>query len=180
MGVFPVVNGLNRIFCGNDGFKYIGKRIMSMLYTVVVLVIFVLCLVLFVFGNTTAEILQSTASGSGFAIIIMGMRKFIGVLALSLFFLAMYVIVPDRKAKVMTQIPGAFISGIGWVGFSYLFSLYYENMSTFSFLYGSLSVIVFFMLWLFVCIYILFIGAEINKCIENRLEHISLMKKSRK
>ena len=48
----------------------------------------------------------------------------------------------------------------------YAFSYYYENIADYSYLYGSLSVMVFFMLWLFVCIYMLFIGAEINKSIE--------------
>lgn len=177
MGVFSVAKGLNRIFCANETRGYFHIRIMSMFYTLAVLVIFVLCLILFVFGNTTTEILHITISNNGIAILIMGMRKFIGILFLSLFFLILYVVVPNRKSKIITQIPGALVSGFGWVGFSYLFSLYYENMANFSFLYGSLSVLVFFMLWLFVCFYILFIGAEINKITGNRLEHISLLKK---
>ncbi len=177
MGVFSVAKGLNRIFCANETRGYFRIRIMSMFYTLAVLVVFVLCLILFVFGNTTTEILHITISNNGIAILIMGMRKFIGILFLSLFFLFLYVVVPNRKVKIITQVPGALVSGFGWVGFSYLFSLYYENMANFSFLYGSLSVLVFFMLWLFVCFYILFIGAEINKLVENRLEHISLLKK---
>lgn len=177
MGVFSVAKGLNRVFCSDETRGYFHIRIMSMFYTLGVLVMFVLCLILFVFGNTTTEILHITISNSGVAILIMGMRKVIGILFLSLFFLFLYVIVPNRKAKLITQIPGALVSGFGWVGFSYVFSLYYDNMANFSFLYGSLSVMVFFMLWLFVCFYILFIGAEINKWTEKQLEKLSLMKK---
>ena len=37
-----------------------------------------------------------------------------------------------------------------------------NNFSNFSLMYGSLTAIVLLMLWLYVCICILFLGAEIN------------------
>ena len=163
MGVFAVAKGLNRVFCTSETRNYLAIRIMSMVYTLALLVALVLCLALFVFGDTTTDIIEKATSGHGFAVFMIGARKLLGALLLSAFFLLIYVVVPNRKTKIVLQIPGALVSGIGWVSFSYLFSIYYENIATFSFLYGSLSVLVFFMMWVFVCIYIFFIGAEINK-----------------
>ena len=176
MGVFSVMKGLNRVYVTNETRSYFRIRITSMIYTLTVLVIMVLCLGVFVFGDTTMHVIENSLSGK-FGVLLLGMRKFIGIVVLSLFFLVMYVVVPNRKTKFITQVPGALVSGIGWVGFSYLFSLYYESMETFSFLYGSLSVMVFFMLWIFICIYILFVGAEINKLSEKQYEKMHSMKK---
>lgn len=175
MGVFSVVKGLNRVFCTSETRNYFRVRIMSMFYTLAVLILLVLCLGLFVFGDTTIEILKNSVGGSD--LLIKVFRTIGGTIILSMFFLVMYVVVPNRKTKIVTQLPGAIISALCWVGFSTLFSAYYESMNTFSFLYGSLAVMVFFMLWLFICIYILFIGAAINKNIEDRTEYSYLMEK---
>lgn len=174
LGVFSVVDGLSKIFSASRPRGVISGRIMSLFYTIVFLVILVLCLLLFVFGNIITDRLTA---GSGVAALFVSSRLFIGFIILTALFLTMYVIVPHRKTKLLTQLPGALVCAVGWIGFSYLFSYYYTDLSNYSYLYGSLSVIVFFMLWIFVCIYILFLGAEINNCMESRIEHNYLMKK---
>ena len=47
-------------------------------------------------------------------------------------------------------------------------SFYAKNISNKSVLYGSLSIVTFGMLWLFVCISILFYGSVVNLLIERR------------
>ena len=46
--------------------------------------------------------------------------------------------------------------------FSFVFSIYIDNFSNFSYMYGSLTAIVLAMLWLYICMQIVLIGAEIN------------------
>ena len=58
--------------------------------------------------------------------------------------------------------PGAMISATGWVSFSILFSFFIDNFSNYSKLYGSLAAVMVLLLWMYVCMYIMFIGAEIN------------------
>lgn len=173
-GVFSVVDGLNKIYTSSEPRGFIAGRIMSLFYTIVFLLMLILCLLLFVFGNTIADKL---ATGSGIAALLVSGRLFIGLVILTALFLTMYIVVPHRKTKIYVQFPGALVCSTGWIGFSYLFSYYYANVADYSYLYGSLSVMVFFMLWLFVCIYILFLGAEINNCMETRIERSYLMKK---
>ena len=177
IGVFSVVKGLNRVYGTSETRNVFVVRIMSVFYTLMIMIMLVLCLGIFVFGNTITEMLQkSLPEAFGIAVIILSVRKIVGVVVLSAFFLLLYKIIPNRKTKFALQLPGALLSGCGWVGFSYVFSYYYENIANYSYLYGSLSVMVFFMLWLFVCIYILFIGAELNRCIEERVERIKILK----
>lgn len=46
--------------------------------------------------------------------------------------------------------------------FQAIYSIYIDNFANFT-IYGSFSAIVLLMLWLYFCMYILLIGAEINK-----------------
>lgn len=166
IGIFSLTRGLSRVYSSTETKSYIAVRVMSMLYTLFIMVMLLLCLGIFVFGNTITEgLLKIFPEAFALAVIVMSLRMIVGIAVLSLFFLLMYILVPGRRGSALMQIPGALLSGIGWVGFSYVFSYYYENLSDYSYLYGSLSVMVFFMLWLFFCIYILFIGAEVNKSI---------------
>jgi membrane protein len=74
----------------------------------------------------------------------------------------MYIFIPNRKTKLYKEFPGALVSAAGWMGFSYLYSFYIDNMGNYSNMYGSLTAIVLFMLWFYFCMYILFIGGEVN------------------
>ena len=177
IGVFSLVQGLNRVFCANETRNVIIVRFMSMIYTLFLMAILVLCLAVFVFGDTITGWLSAFIPWF-FTItpVIQSFRMIVGVAVLTLFFLIMYIIIPNRKTKLFTQLPGAIVGSVGWVGFSYIFSYYYENLANYSYVYGSLSILVFFMLWLFICIYILYIGAEVNKCLEDRAERKVLFK----
>ena len=67
-----------------------------------------------------------------------------------------------KKQDPWQQLPGAIFAAVCWLLFSFGFSLYFSNFSNFSYMYGSLAAIVLLMFWLYFCICILFIGAEIN------------------
>ena len=49
--------------------------------------------------------------------------------------------------------------------FSYFFSLFVEEFSNFS-IYGGLATLVILMFWLFFCMYIVFLGAEVSVWLE--------------
>jgi membrane protein len=86
------------------------------------------------------------------------------------FFLLVYMNVPNRKSKVRYELPGAIFSTIVWMVYSWAFSFYISNYANYSVTYGSLATIVIFILWLYVTMNIVFVGAEINgvlrKCAE--------------
>jgi len=171
IGIFSLIQGLNRVFCATETRNFIIVRVVSMFYTLLVMTLFIVCLAVFVFGdNITAWVVSLVPWLFKFKLLIKILKLVVGLLVLSLVFLGMFLVVPNRKAKIITQIPGAVISGIGWTAISYIFSIYIESAADYSYLYGSLSIIVFFMLWLFACIYALYIGAEVNKYLEDMRE----------
>ncbi len=176
IGVHALVTGLNLVFNEHETRNFFLLRIMSMIYTLLLMALLLSCLIFFVFGNTIVSWLSGHVPWMfEYAPLFMSLRIAVGVVVLTIFFVTMYTVIPARKTKFYIQIPGALLSAVGWIGCSGIFSHYYENISNFSYLYSSLSVIVFFMLWLFFCMCILFVGAEVNRCIEERLERKALL-----
>ena len=83
-------------------------------------------------------------------------------MVLTILFAFIYAFVPDKKLHFREQIPGASFAAVVWSIFSWGFSLYVDWSGSYS-IYGSLSIIVIVMVWLYFCMYIIFMGAYINR-----------------
>ncbi len=81
---------------------------------------------------------------------------------LFLLFLLMYIFLPNKRMPVPGSLPGAAFSAVSWTLFTYGFSFYIEFAQNLSVIYGSLATLVAVMLWLYVCMYLWFYGAELN------------------
>ncbi len=88
--------------------------------------------------------------------------RFSAFLILLFLITAFYVVLPYQKQKILSQLPGALFSTVGWGIFSAAFSFYFQHIGQFSAGYGGLTAVIFLMLWLYFCICILFLGAEVN------------------
>lgn len=171
-GVMAVIRGFNSIYGIYETRGYFYLRLISSFYTVIFAVSIVGSLVLLVFGNK----ILLTLTGffpllSAHPPLLISSRVLIFLVFLFLFFLAVYIFVPNRKSTIAAEAPGAFLAAVGWAGFSSLYSFYIDNFANFN-TYGSLTTIIFLMLWLYFCMYILFIGSEINVFIQER-HHLS-------
>lgn len=162
-GFLSVVRGLNVVYGIKETRNYVKLRISSTLYTLAFALIIVITLLVLVFGNRLSLWIKSVFPVLKEAtLIIMSLRAVVGLSILFIFFLILFLAIPDRKSTITGEIPGAIVAAAGWMVFSYLYSYYIDNMGNLSNTYGSLGAIVFLMLWLYFCMYILFIGAEIN------------------
>lgn len=162
-GVLALMRGLNAVNDVEEQRNYFVIRIIASLYTVVMLLILIMSLLTIVFGNQLVElILYKIPQIRGLILFLMNCR-FLAVWAvLTLFFCAVYAYVPDKKLRFREQLPGACFSAVTWSIFSWGFSLYISRSRTYS-MYGSLSIIVIVMIWLYICMYILMIGAYMNR-----------------
>jgi len=86
---------------------------------------------------------------------------------LTVLFAMMYAYIPNEKLKFREQLTGAMFSAIIWSIFSWGFSLYVSRAGAYS-IYGSLSIIVIVMLWLYFCMYIIMVGAYLNRYFNSR------------
>ena len=101
-------------------------------------------------------------------------KTFLVFVVLFLVFLVLYRYLPNRKASLKSQVPGAFIIAVAWSLFSYFFSLYFTFFPNFSNMYGSLSALIMVMLWLYVCMNLLLYGAEINAYFEKEFRQAQM------
>ncbi len=168
-GFLAIMKGLNSVSNIKETRKYFLLRAVSAIYTLIFAIMLIATMILFVFGNRLyfwieqkLPVLRDTA------FIIISLRTILGLIILIIFFLMIYSFVPNRTSKLMNELPGAMLCAVGWMGFSYAFSFYIDNFSNYSSMYGSLTAIVLFMLWMYFCMYILFIGAEFNLLFENK------------
>ena len=135
--------------------------------SIIFVVIIVVCLLIYILGN---EILSFITNHVPFVTNIiealLNIRVLLSVGLFTVFFTFLYVAIPSRHTKIRRQLPGAIFSAVGWTGFSYFFSLYVNYSHNIAVLYGSLAMVVCAMLWLYVCMFIFLLGAEINLYIE--------------
>lgn len=168
-GFLAIMKGLNSVHEIKETRNYILLRAVSALYTLVFAVMLIATMVLFVFGNRLfLWIEQKLPVLMDMALLIISLRTAVGLIILIVFFLFIYGAIPNRKTKLMNDLPGAMVCAGGWMGFSYAFSYYIDHYSNYTSMYGSLTAIVLFMLWMYFCMYILFIGAEVNLLFENK------------
>jgi membrane protein len=168
-GFLAIMKGLNAVYEIKETRHYFFLRAIAAFYTLIFAVMIILTMGLFVFGNRLYFwIEQKIPVLMDTALVIISLRTILGLIILIIFFLIIYVVIPNRKAKILNELPGAMICAAGWMGFSYAFSYYIDNFSNYSTTYGSLTAIVLFMLWMYFCMYLMFIGAEFNLLFENK------------
>ena len=162
-GVYCIQRGLNAIHGLKDHRNYLYRRLLSMIYMIFLLIALVLTLLILGFGvevenfcaNHTIPILRVFSK-------ILQFRGLIVFALLTLLFCAMYCVFPNQKVPIRKALPGALLASLGWLVFTLFFSLYARYFSRSSVIYGSLSIIAFGMLWLFICMCILFYGSVFN------------------
>ena len=121
-GVYCIKTGLNAIYGERESRGYVYTRLVSVLYTVLLL----------------------------------------AALLLTLLFWAILCVFPNRRIPLLRALPGAAGASLGWLVFSSLFSVYVQHFGSYSVFYGSLAGIAMAMLWLYVCMSILFYGGVLN------------------
>lgn len=162
-GMQGVERGLNRAYGCPIQRNYLVSRLVNMGYTLLFLLTCILSLLFLVFGDSIQSFLDNTFPiAADVAKNILSTRSFLAIVLLVACFTGLYTYLPHRHLLARRQLPGALFSTFGWMLFSYGFSVYFNFFSRFSYMYGSLTAIILLMLWIYFCICILFLGAEIN------------------
>ncbi len=168
-GVYGLFNGLNAVYGVRDRRMWIHRRFICIFYTIIFLFIIVGALFLLVFGNSLQlYLIRILPFMAEFDWMLSMIRNLLMLAVMVIFFTLIYYTFPDLNSDFVEHIPGAVFASLGWILFSYFFSIYIDNFNNYSRMYGSLTGIVLAMLWLFVCMHIIFIGGMINAIIIER------------
>lgn len=157
------IMGLNSVYEVTETRNTILMRIVAVFYTLIFILIIALSLALLVFGTSIYRyVLVHHPFLTPIADLLRQLKSFFSLFVLTGFFLLLYLHLPARKTTLRSQLPGAVFSSLGWTLFSFVFSIYMSKSSNYTNLYGGLGAVLLFFLWLYVLMYILYLGAEIN------------------
>lgn len=164
-GIYGLLTGLNAVYGVSENRGYIYTRSISVVYTFVFILILLLTLVLHVFGNSIINLMRQVDNPVViFFIDLIDLRFFLLLFLQSLVFTLMFMVLPNkRRSRFMESLPGGVLSSLGWLVFSDIYSIYVENFSKYSTIYGSVYGIAITMLWLYCCMSILFYGGTLNR-----------------
>lgn len=161
-GMLALMRGLNALGDVEETRNYFVVRFIASFYTALMLIMVVVSLFVMVFGNRLMDMLLYKVPGLQLLVAFLMHFRFLAIwLLLTFLFAAIYAYVPNKKLSFREQLPGAAFTAIGWSFFSWGFSLYvdWNNYS----IYGSLTIIIFVMLWMYFCMYIALLGAYLNR-----------------
>ena len=169
-GAYSVLRGLNRVFGLREERSYLRLRLRCALFTLLLLPGLLLSAALQLFGRQLAERLDA-ASLPPLQLLagLLELRLPLMVLLLGLLMALVYTVLPNHRVRFRKMLPGAGSAAIGWQLFSGVFSYYVNRFGSYSLYYGSLAVIAMTMLWLYICMWILLLGAAVNRSIAARL-----------
>ena len=166
-GVMALMRGLNVVNDVEEQRNYFLVRIIASFYTVVMLLGVMLSWFVMVFGDQLVAVtLHRLPQLQTLVSFVMNFRFLFVWAVLSVLFAAVYAYVPDKKLVFKEQIPGAVFSAVVWSVFSWAFSYYLTYGNTYG-IYGNLSIIIIVLLWMYFCMYIIMIGAYVNRYFES-------------
>ncbi len=177
-GFLALMRGMNSVYDVEEQRNYFILRFRSAIYTIIFVISIILSLVVLVFGNS---IHRAAVVHLPFLAVITGMilrlKDMVAIAFLTVVFMLLYKFVPNRRAGLYSQAPGALFSSVCWYLFSIGFSLYVNYTPGLSNMYGSLTTIILVMLWLYFCMYIILLGAEINSYFEEQFRMVTKYRK---
>ncbi len=178
-GFYGIAIELNEIYEVAKKKNILLRRLLSVFYTIVFTVMIILSLIVLVYGNRIVTLVNSHFPiMANLTMLTFLLRSVAAFIVFVCYFTCLYRFVPERKSTFRREIPGAILSAFLWIAFSYLYSLYVDYRSAFSSAYGSLTNIVLLMLWVYLCIIIIFLGAMLNQylAVHKKLNLISSLK----
>ncbi|MDE6364584.1 MAG: YihY/virulence factor BrkB family protein [Lachnospiraceae bacterium] len=171
-GVYAVIIGMNAVYGIRETRGTMLLYALAAAYVVIFFAAIGLMMILIVLGNNIFNwMLQFVPSMIVFDRLFRYGKYLCMLVFLLVFFLLVYMNVPDRRSKIRYEFFGALFSTIAWLAYSWAFSFYISNYANYSVTYGSLATVVIFILWLYGTMNIVFVGAEINVVLRKFAEY---------
>lgn len=162
-GIHALVRAFNKAYNVNESRSFIVSRGMAILLTIGMIFVFIIAVLLPIFGREIGVFLFSYL---GFKLEFLRiwemLRLVVSALILFLIFTGLYWIAPNVKLRCRSAFPGAGFATVGWILSSYALSFYVSKFNNFSLTYGSIGAIIVLLIWLYISGFIIILGGEIN------------------
>lgn len=162
-GIQALTYGLDRIYRVNKKQNYFFARIISALYTILLMFLCILIMVVYMFGTQIArKIIEINPALENGTVLIFSLRNAFTFIVILVLLQLIYYQLPGRHAKFREELPGAFLGAVAFLLLARGFGFYMKFLASKSYMYGSLTSIILLMIWLYICMQIILFGAQIN------------------
>lgn len=166
-GMLALKDGLNVVYKAKEKKNYFIKRLISSLYTLVIIVLIIVLTVVSMFGSQIVDLINQRAPAlKNITTYILSMRAAFVFAAMFLILCFLYKIMPGRRLKLKNQMGGALFASAFWAVMNNLFNLYISKVVMKSYTYGSLTMGIILMFWLYFGVTAILIGGQINNYLE--------------
>lgn len=163
-GILSMMTGLNTIHEIPEKRNYFVLRFISSIYIGLMAVAVLFGMILLLFGNSLlVQLYRFQPLLENQHVVFAVIRFLLAFFTFMIVFLILFKFLPSEKFKITEILPGAFFSSIAWIVLSFFFSMYFDNFSIYNIMYGGLTSILLTLFWLYFCMMMFFIGAEINR-----------------
>lgn len=145
--------------------NFFAVKLVGMLYTLMFILILVLSVMV---PNLAKSILEGLSNiflfdvNENLLTFLHFLRNAVLLSTFVVVIVSIYAFLPNKKMHLNDIYPGALFSIVGFTTTNYIFSTVVVKLTDYSILYGSLSAIIAFMIWIYLLSNIIIIGAEIN------------------
>ncbi len=162
-GVLGLMRGLNAVNDVEEDRNYLVLRMVASLYTVLMLIAILLSLLIMVFGNSLIRLIEGIIPQISYLFdLLMHFRSLFVWAVLTIVIALIYTYVPGARMGFKMQLPGAVFAAVAWSVMTWVFSVYVDVFNGFN-TYGNLTTIIILMLWLYAAMYIILVGAYMNR-----------------
>lgn len=162
-GIYGLLTGLNAVYHVSENRGYWYTRGVSMVYTFLFLIVWVLTLMLHVFGDTLLTLQPAGSSPFWYFLTeVIDLRFFFLLAIQTALFTAVFMVFPNEKNKFSDSLPGAIFASCGWLIVTDLFSTYVAYYPNYANIYGSVYAVALALLWLYICVSVVFYGGALN------------------
>jgi membrane protein len=162
-GINAIMRAFNKAYNVQESRSFIVSRGMAILLTFGMIFVFILAIVIPIFGKEIGIFLFSQLGYRTEFLKLWNMLSWaVSAIILFLIFTGLYWIAPNVKLRCRSAFPGAIFATIGWIISSLGLSFYVGKISNYSLTYGSIGTIIVLMIWLYISAFIIILGGEIN------------------
>ena len=152
-GVRSIAEGIGTIY-GAQQYSTVQKAVRSGLYSVFMIIVSVGAVAVMVFAEEYFAMEQWYGTLY---------RHIILFCLLTFLFATAYKFLAKSNLSFKSQLWGGAFAAVGWIVYTFGYSVYIRHFSKYSLLYGSFGAVMLFMLWLYMCMNILLWGALLGK-----------------
>lgn len=163
-GVGSIVAFLNKIYHTDSKYGFIFRRFLGIIAIFTFSLLLIAILFILAFYRLTIDFLQDFVSLPDF--VLRGrfdiLANAASLILLTLVFTIIFSLLKRQRSYFRHTVFSAFITALGWLLISQGLSFFISKQTNYYLIYGSITSIIFLMLWLYLAVYILMLGAFIH------------------